>query len=59
MNDWQIKFKGYDGVLNNTFRVEDGVLRVRYNNWDEWGAQYIHVFYARNVILHFFQNKYS
>lgn len=47
LNDWQIKFKGYElGYnLNNTFRVEDGLLRVSYDNWDEWGGQFGHIFY--------------
>ena len=47
LNDWQIKFKGYElGYnLNNTFRVEDGLLRVCYDDWDEWGDQFGHIFY--------------
>jgi Domain of Unknown Function (DUF1080) len=47
LNDWQIKFKGYEaGVnFNNTFRVEDGILRVRYDNWTDWGGQFGHIFY--------------
>lgn len=47
LNDWQIKFKGYElGYnFNNTFRVEDGLLRVRYDQWDGWGGQFGHIFY--------------
>ncbi|HDR50322.1 MAG TPA: DUF1080 domain-containing protein [Mariniphaga anaerophila] len=47
LNDWQIKFTGYElGYnLNNTFRVEDGLLRVRYDDWEEWGGQFGHIFY--------------
>lgn len=47
LNDWQIKFKGYElGYnLNNTFRVEDGLLRVCYDDWDKWDGQYGHIFY--------------
>lgn len=47
LNDWQVKFKGYElGFnLNNTFRVEDGLLRVCYNDWDKWGDEYGHIFY--------------
>ena len=29
----------------NTFRVEDGMLRVSYENWDEWNAKFGHIFY--------------
>lgn len=47
LNDWKIKFTGYElGYnLNNTFRVEDGLLRVRYDDWDKWGNQFGHIFY--------------
>lgn len=47
LNDWQIKFTGYElgENFNNTFRVEDGLLRVSYDEWDEWGAQFGHIFY--------------
>jgi hypothetical protein len=47
LNDWQIKFKGFElgENFNNTFRVEDGLLRVSYENWDEWGGQFGHIFY--------------
>jgi hypothetical protein len=47
LNDWQIKFRGYElGYnLNNTFKVEDGLLRVRYDDWDGWNNQFGHIFY--------------
>jgi len=47
LNDWQIKFKGEElGVnYNNTFRVEDGMLRVSYENWPEWNGKFGHIFY--------------
>ncbi len=47
LNDWQIKFKGSElgENYNNTFRVEDGLLRVSYDNWDEWNGKFGHIFY--------------
>lgn len=47
LNDWQIKFNGEElGVnYNNTFRVEDGLLRVSYDEWDEFGMKFGHIFY--------------
>ena len=47
LDDWQIKFKGHElGVnYNNTFRVEDGLLRVRYDDWEEFGNVFGHIFY--------------
>lgn len=47
LNDWQIKFKGHElgDNYNNTFRVEDGLLKVSYENWDEWNGKFGHIFY--------------
>ncbi len=47
LNDWQIKFTGYElGVnLHNTFRVEDGILKVCYDDWDRFNGEFGHIFY--------------
>jgi hypothetical protein len=47
LNDWQIKFKGHvlGDNYKNTFRVEDGMLRVSYDNWDKWDGTFGHIFY--------------
>lgn len=47
LNDWQIKFKGHElgDNYNNTFRVEDGMLRVSYENWKDWNGTFGHIFY--------------
>jgi len=47
LNDWDIKFKDEElGVnYNNTFRIEDGLLRVSYENWEEWNGKFGHIFY--------------
>ena len=47
LNDWDIKFKGHElgDNYNNTFRVEDGMLRVSYENWEEWNGKFGHIFY--------------
>lgn len=47
LSNWDIKFKDEElGVnYNNTFRVEDGLLRVSYENWDEWNGKFGHIFY--------------
>ena len=47
LNDWQIKFKGHvlGDNYNNTFRVEDGMLRVSYDNWEKWDGTFGHIFY--------------
>lgn len=47
LNDWDIKFKDHElgDNYNNTFRVEDGLLRVSYSKWDEWNGKFGHIFY--------------
>lgn len=46
LENWKIKFSGYElgENFNNTFRVEDGNLRVRYDDWDTWDNQFGHMF---------------
>jgi hypothetical protein len=54
LKDWDIKFKGYEmGVnLNNTFRVEDGILKVNYDEWEEFNGEFGHIFY-KGVYSHY------
>lgn len=49
LTDWDIKFKGQPlGVnLNDTFRVEDGLLKVRYDKWTGFNGQFGHIFHKR------------
>ena len=45
--DWIIKFAGHDmGVnLHDTFRVEEGLLKVRYDKWPSFNGEFGHIFY--------------
>jgi len=47
LNDWQVKITGYPLGENygNTFRVEDGVLKVSYDHYTEFGNRFGHLFY--------------
>ncbi len=47
INDWDVKFKGEELGENylNTFRVEEGLLRVSYDNWEAWDGKFGHLFY--------------
>ena len=49
LNDWQIKFAHHPLGENfrNTFRVEDGLLKVRYDQWPSFGGEFGHIFYKR------------
>ncbi|MEX0685098.1 MAG: DUF1080 domain-containing protein [Balneolales bacterium] len=44
---WDLKIRGYE--LNDnygeTFRVEDGLLKVRYDQYDEYNERFGHIFY--------------
>ena len=45
--DWTIKFTKHDLGENfrNTFRVEDGLLKVRYDAWPSFDGEFGHIFY--------------
>ncbi len=45
---WTPKFAGQAAGVNykNSFRVEDGLLRVRYDEWEEFKGEFGHLFYA-------------
>lgn len=47
LDGWTPKITGYDFGDNfgNTFRVEDGVLKVRYDGYDSFNGRYGHLFY--------------
>lgn len=47
LNDWQIKFRGQELGVNHkdTFRVEDGLLKVVYDNYDRFRGDFGHIFY--------------
>ena len=47
LDGWDIKIAGYELNHNfgNTFRVEDGLLKVCYDEYDEFTGQFGHIFY--------------
>lgn len=47
LEGWTPKFTGSKlGVnYNNTFRVEDGILKVSYENWETFNGEFGHLFY--------------
>lgn len=47
LDDWLIKFRGSDlgHNLHDTFRVEDGLLKVRYDKWPAFKGEFGHIFY--------------
>lgn len=47
LDGWDLKIRGYDlnDNYNNTFRVEDGKMVVRYDQYDDFKQKYGHIFY--------------
>jgi hypothetical protein len=49
LDGWRVKITGYDldDNFGNTFRVEDGVLKVGYDKYENWGGKFGHIFYDK------------
>jgi len=49
LDGWKVKLTGYElnDNFGNTFRVEDGLLKVRYDAYDKFGGRFGHIFYER------------
>jgi hypothetical protein len=47
LEDWTVKIRGYEPGENfaDTFRVEDGLLTVSYDGYDEFDDRFGHIFY--------------
>jgi hypothetical protein len=47
LEGWDIKIRGYElnDNFGDTFRVEDGLLSVRYDQYDTFGDRFGHIFY--------------
>ena len=47
IDDWNIKIRGHalNENFGNTFRVEDGILKVSYDQYDKFDDQFGHIFY--------------
>ena len=47
LDGWKVKIKGYDlnDNFGNTFRVEDGILKVSYDQYDKFDERFGHIFY--------------
>ena len=47
INDWTVKVHHHDAGVNfgNTFRVEDNMIKVRYDQYDDFNDQFSHLYY--------------
>ncbi len=60
LNDWQIKITGHNLNENfgNTFRVEDGILKVRYDQYDSFRQQFGHIFFKEKFSYYLLAVEY-
>jgi hypothetical protein len=49
LDGWEIKIKGSPLNVNykNTFRVEDGILKVNYDEYEKFNNEFGHIFYKK------------
>jgi Domain of Unknown Function (DUF1080) len=49
LTGWDLKFAKHElnDNYNNTFRVEDGMLKVRYDKWTGFNGEFGHIFYRQ------------
>jgi hypothetical protein len=60
LNDWKVKIAGYPLGENfgNTFRIEDGKLKVSYAEYDSFGVRYGHIFYKEKYSWYIIAAEY-
>ncbi len=51
LTGWTPKFRGFKAGENyrDTFRVEDGILQVRFDKWDKFKGEFGHLFYKEEL----------
>ncbi len=57
---WTPKFTGSDLGVNykDTYRVEDGLMKVSYDKWEKWGGEFGHIFYKTPYTKYKFRITY-
>lgn len=60
LKGWDLKIAGHDLNENygETFRVEDGVLKVRYDQYQNFDEQYGHIFYKQKFSAYLLAIEY-
>ncbi|GAB3218434.1 DUF1080 domain-containing protein [Algoriphagus aestuariicola] len=60
IKDWSVKIRTHDLDDNfaNTFRVEDGLMKVRYDGYTAFDRQYGHIFYKKPFSYYLLQVEY-
>ncbi len=49
LKDWKVKIRGYalNDNFGNTFRVENGMMKVGYEKYDQYNERFGHIFYKQ------------
>ncbi|HSI74657.1 MAG TPA: DUF1080 domain-containing protein [Lunatimonas sp.] len=60
MEGWRIKIAKHELDVNfeNTFRVEDGLMKVRYDGYDDFDRQYGHIFFDEPFSYYLYRVEY-
>jgi hypothetical protein len=60
LTGWDVKIRGYDlnDNFGNTFRVEDGLLKVRYDQYENFGNRFAHIFYKEDFSHYIIRVEY-
>lgn len=60
LKDWTVKIKDHPLYENvkNTFRVENGVMKVSYDQYDDFKEQYGHIFYKQKFSAYLLAVEY-
>jgi hypothetical protein len=60
LDDWTVKIAGHDLNDNyrNTFRVEDGLLKVSYDQYEQFGGRFGSIFYNKKLSHYWFRAEY-
>ncbi len=60
LKDWTIKIRYHklNENYNNTFRVEDGLMKVRYDQYDNFNETYGHIFFKKKFSAYLLVMEY-
>lgn len=60
LDGWIVKMTGYPAGENfmNTFRVEDGIMKVSYDNYEKFNGEFGHIFYNEKLSSYKLRLKY-
>ena len=60
LKDWAVKITGYDlnDNFGNTFRVENGVMKVGYEKYDKFDNRFGHIFYREKFSYYVIAAEY-